>query len=251
MSALYLAMTAASAGVFWWLHLREGRAVARAAAQAFDEDAGIAIHVARHEAVTRRQDPSTLHVLFGLLQVDAVTAAITDAGGDASGLEDRVLTALAEGDVGEADAIERVLGRAAWIAQQCGRGISCADLWACFGDDRAGAALDAQQIDRRAVLFRLCHGAGPPPLPASDRGTACVELRNDAYTTMQLVVEALIEGFRLEPVEAERVMRSIHETGRGTLGPMPMAAARVGVIAVRDLAERAASPLWIAVVPSA
>ena len=72
---LFLAMTAASAGAAWWLAMRQGRTAARAALRAaeraFDEDAGIAIHVARHEADTRGQPPSTLHLLYGLLQVDA------------------------------------------------------------------------------------------------------------------------------------------------------------------------------------
>ena len=86
---LYLAMTAASAGAFWWLHLRADRSAQQAAAQAFDEDAGIAVHVARHEAQTRRQEPSTVHVLYGLLQVEAVTAAIGDAGADAAACADR------------------------------------------------------------------------------------------------------------------------------------------------------------------
>ena len=247
----YLAMMAAGTGAGWWLHLRARRYAEVQEALAVDDDAGVALRVARHEAHTRGQEPSTLHVLYGLLQVDAVTAAIAAAGGDADALEDRVLAALAGGGVGEPEALERVLVRAAWTARQCERRIRCADLWAYLEDDRAGAVLVAQRLDRGAVLFRMTHGAVPPALPGHDRGTATVELRDDAYTTKEFVVEALIEGFGLDPAEAERVMEAVHTSGHGTLGPMSMAAARVGVIAVRDLAQRTGSPLWIAVVPAA
>jgi ATP-dependent Clp protease adapter protein ClpS len=241
----FLAMTAASAGAFWWLHLRDHRAGERASAKAFDEDAGIAIHVARHEVETRRHQPSTLHLLYGLVQVEAVRAAIAGAGGDADALEAEVLAALAAPVADESALLERMLRRAAPVAHGEERPISCADLWAYLGESRATMVVAAAGIDRTAVLFGLVHGAVPPALPADDRGMAMVELRNDAYTTKAFVVEALIEGFGLAPAEAEPIMESVHQAGHGTLGPMAMATARVGVIAVRDLAQRSGSPLWI------
>lgn len=246
-SMLYLAMTAASAGAFWWLHLRADRSVRRAAAQAFDEDAGIAVHVARHEAETRRQVPSTAHVLYGLLQVEAVAAAIGDAGGDAAALEDDVLAAMAAGGRGELEALDATLRRAEHSARGASRRIGCADLWAYLGDGRAAAVLAKAQVDRAAVLFRLAHGAGPPALPGSDRGTAMVELRDDPYTTKDFVVTALREGLGLDAAEAERIMEAVHTTGHGTIGPMAMATARTAVITMRDLAQRSQFPLWVGV----
>lgn len=247
---LFLAMTAASAGAAWWLAMRQGRTAVRAALQAaeraFDEDAGIAIHVARHEADTRGQPPSTLHLLYGLLQVDAVTAAIAGAGADATALEDRVLTALAAGGPGELPALDRLLRRAEHAAHTEARRITCADLWAYLDEGRALAAQAG--VDRVAALFHLIHGAGPPALPASDRGTALVELRNDSYTTMEFVIEALREGLGLDAAAAEQITRDVHHRGVGTIGPMPMATARAAVITMRDLAERRQHPLWIAVV---
>ena len=247
MSILYLAMTAASAGAFWWLHLRADRSAQRAAAQAFDEDAGVAVHVARHEVRTRRQEPSTVHVLYGLLQVDAVTAAIGDAGVDAAALEDQVLAALVEGGRGEFEALNWTLRRAEHSAQGAARQIGCADLWAYLGDGRASAVLAKAQVDRAAVLFRLAHGAGPSALPASDRGTAMVELRDDPYTTKEFVVEALREGLGLDAAEAERIMEAVHPAGHGSIGPMAMATARTAVITMRDLAQRSQFPLWVGV----
>jgi ATP-dependent Clp protease adapter protein ClpS len=244
---LYLAMTAASAGAFWWLHLRADRSAQRAAALAFDEDAGIAVHVARHEAQTRRQDPSTLHLLYGLLQVEAVTAAIGDAGADAAAVEDQVLAALAAGGGGELAALNWTLRRAEHSAHGASRRIGCADLWAYLGDGRAAAVLAKAKIDRMAALFRMAHGAGPPALPDSDRGTAIVELRDDPYTTKDFVVEALREGLGLDAVEAERIMEAVHTSGHGTIGPMAMATARTAVITMRDLAQRSQFPLWIGV----
>ncbi len=247
---LFLAMTAASAGAAWWLAMRQGRTAARAALRAaeraFDEDAGIAIHVARHEADTRGQPPSTLHLLYGLLQVDAVTAAIAAAGADATALEDRVLTALAAGGPGELPALDRLLRRAEHAAQTESRRITCADLWAYLDEGRALAAQAG--VDRVAALFHLIHAGGPPALPATDRGTALVELRNDSYTTMEFVIEALREGLGLDAAEAERITHDVHHRGLGTIGPMPMATARAAAITMRDLAERRQHPLWIAVV---
>lgn len=252
MSMLFLAVTAASAGAAWWLAMRQGRtavrAALRAAEQAFDEDAGIAIHVARHEAETRGQRPSTLHLLYGLVQAEPVIAAIADAAGDVSAVEDRVLDALAAGGPGELAALDRLLRRAEHSAQAEGRQIGCRDLWAYLDDGQAAAALAQASVDRVAVLFRLIHGAGPPALPASDRGTALVELRNDAYTTMEFVIEALREGLGLDAAEAERIMKDVHHRGAGTIGPMPMATARAAAITMRDLAQRRNFPLWIAVV---
>ena len=80
--------------------------------------------------------------------------------------------------------LDRLLRRAEHAAHTEARRITCADLWAYLDEGRALAAQAG--VDRVAALFHLIHGAGPPALPASDRGTALVELRNDSYTTMEI-----------------------------------------------------------------
>ena len=62
-----------------------------------------------------------MHVLYGLLQVEAVTAAIGDAGADAAALEDEVLAALAAGGRGELEALDWTLRRADHSARGASR----------------------------------------------------------------------------------------------------------------------------------
>jgi len=53
-----------------------------------------------------------------------------------------------------------------------------------------------------------------------------VVLYNDDYTTMEFVVEALIQFFAKSEVEATRIMLEVHHKGRGVAGTY-----------VRDVAE--------------
>ena len=70
----YIAIIVAGLGAYWWRHLRpQPRDRTRAL---FESDAEVALHVATHEASSRRQELSSLHVLYGVLQDEAVTAAI-------------------------------------------------------------------------------------------------------------------------------------------------------------------------------
>jgi len=70
-----------------------------------------------------------------------------------------------------------------------------------------------------------------------------VILLNDDYTTMDFVVEVLVEIFRKPPEEAERVMLQVHRQGRGVAGIYPWDIARTKVIQVRQLAQEQDFPL--------
>src|SRR5436190_1238699 len=89
----YIAIVVASLGAYWWRHLRPARPQLTMGSF-FAPDAEVALHVATHEATTRHQAMSSLHLLYGLLQDETVVAAIASAGGNADAIEDRVLAAL-------------------------------------------------------------------------------------------------------------------------------------------------------------
>src|SRR5262245_60759560 len=111
----------------------------RGAARAyFTPDAEVALHVATHEATVRRQELSSVHVLYGLLQDETVTEAIATAGGDPDALEDLVLAALAapRGAEDAGDDGERLIGRAVAFSRHADRLASCTDLWAYLGNTR-------------------------------------------------------------------------------------------------------------------
>ena len=62
----YIAIVVAGLGAYWWRHLRARPR--EAASELFTPDAEVALHVAIHEATSRRQRLSSIHVLYGLLQ---------------------------------------------------------------------------------------------------------------------------------------------------------------------------------------
>src|SRR6185295_18401248 len=106
---------------YWWRHLRYARARPRRVLRPlFSPDAEVALHVAAHEANVSRQEVSSLHVLYGLLQDETTTQAIATAGGNPDALEDRVLAALERPVNPATDAIadgQGLIGRAASMAR--------------------------------------------------------------------------------------------------------------------------------------
>jgi ATP-dependent Clp protease adaptor protein ClpS len=48
-----------------------------------------------------------------------------------------------------------------------------------------------------------------------------VVMLNDDFTTMEFVVEILIEIFRKDPAEAERLMMTVHKSGSAVVGAYP------------------------------
>ena len=84
-------------------------------------------------------------------------------------------------------------------------------------------------VKRRAITKR-------PPM-------FTVLMHNDNYTTMEFVVEALIEVFRKTPTEANRIMLHIHFKGSGTCGTYPYEVAETKMARVHAMARREGFPL--------
>jgi ATP-dependent Clp protease adaptor protein ClpS len=245
----YIALVVAGFGAYWWRHMRPQRP--RPALLAPDAD--VAVHVALHEASSRHQELSSLHVLYGLLQDDDVIAAIRTAGGDPDALEDRVLGALAArgGPVEDArDHGQWIVGRAATIAHRAGRQASCTDLWATLGESPAANVIADGKLDRGAVLFALFHGGREPDVSLADDRDVFVVLRNDHFTTQQFVSSMLHDVFALPDAQATALMLTTHTTGRAVIGRFTAAAARAKIAEARALARAEAFPLWIGVEPA-
>ena len=242
----YIAIVVAGLGAYWWRHLRpRTRDHTR---ELFEPDAEVALHVAIHEASSRRQELSSLHVLYGLLQDEAVTAAIATAGGDPDALEDRVLAALAAPS--DDDHGAGLAGRAAMIARHGGRRASCTDLWAALAGSHAARLIDDAKLDRGATLFALFHGGRAPDIALPDARDVLVVLRNDHYTTQQFVCTVLRDVFALPDARATEVMLATHTAGRAVIGRFTAADARDKIVRARDLARAEAFPLWIGVEPA-
>lgn len=261
----YIALVVAGFGAYWWRHMRprQWRAAPR---ELFTPEAEIALHVATHEATSRSQELSSLHVLYGLLQDETVTAAITTAGGNPDALEDRVLAALAapvddarnhalteartEAQNDAQNDAQWIVGHAAAIAHRAGRKASCTDLWALLGESRAGKLLDDAKLDRGATLFALFHGGREPDVTLADNRDVFVVLRNDHYTTQEFVCGVLRDVFALSEADASAIMLATHTTGRAVVGRFTAAAARTKIGEARALAHAHAFPLWIGVEPA-
>ena len=253
----YLAIVVAGFGAYWWRHLRL-RAQESATRDLFLPDAEVALHVAIHEATSRRQELSSLHVLYGLLQDETVVAAIGTAGGDAGALEDRVLAALSEIPADRPvrpedpdDDHGGVLARRAAMIAHHGEGrASCTDLWAALAGSSAARLLDDAKLDRGGTLFALFHGGRAPDIALPDARDVLVVLRNDHYTTQQFVCSVLRDVFAVPEAQASEIMLSTHHTGRAVIGRFSAAAAREKIASARALAQAQAFPLWIGVEPA-
>jgi len=247
----YLAIVVAGFGAYWWRHLRARPR--EPVSELFTPDAEVALHVAVHEATSRRQRLDSIHVLYGLLQDETVVAAIRTAGGDPEVLEDRVLAALGAlsgDDSDDEDAGGGLAGRAAAVARYGGRRASCTDLWAALAGSPAARLIDAGKLDRGATLFALFHGGRAPDVTLPDSRDVLIVLRNDHYTTQQFVCSVLREVFALSDEQAHAVMMSTHTTGRAVVGRFAATAARERIEHVRALARAQAFPLWIGVEPA-
>jgi len=254
MEAVLIALAAAAgAGALWWHQGRPSRARALLAS-AFDTEADVALHVAQHECRNRGQALSSIHILYGLIQDERVIAALRDAGHDPSALEDRVLAALdlagaPAPDITVTERVQLLYARALYSAQAAGRKATCVDLWAYLDDSDAEGVLDAAGVSHVDILFRLYHGHAPPELAEDARGDFLVVIRNDDYTTRELVVEVLRTTFGCEPDAAEGLMMRAHTEGRSAVGRYSAAEARTKIAAVRELARTRGYPLWIGTEP--
>ena len=70
-----------------------------------------------------------------------------------------------------------------------------------------------------------------------------VLLHNDDYTSMDFVVDILIEVFHKNLLEAEQIMIQIHKAGKGTCGIFTYEIADTKVHQVKELAKSSGFPL--------
>ena len=247
-----VAIIAAGFGAVWWQRLRWARAH-KTFTSSLDTDAEVALHVAQHEARTRGHETLTsFHLLYGLLQDDAIADAIRSHGGDVSVLEDRVLAKL-DATIGEARVMtedaQRVLSYALSVALHGERKATCTDLWAYLVRSEVLPLLDDSKLDSLAMLFTLVHGCREPE--PSDLGPDVhIALRNDDYTTREFVIETLTSLFGFEQGAAEAITMKVHTEGRAVIDRLPAREARSKILEVRERAKLRGHPLWIATEPT-
>ncbi len=70
-----------------------------------------------------------------------------------------------------------------------------------------------------------------------------VLLHNDDYTTMEFVIDTLMQVFRKSFDEATAIMLAVHESGLGSCGVYAEEIAETKVAQVRDRARKAGYPL--------
>ncbi len=242
-----VALIAAGFGALW---LRRTRA--RRDHDAFhaglDTDAEIAIHVAQHEARQRGADRLTpLHVLYGCLQVESVTDAVRRAGGDPDALESDALDRIGDRTPELVRDGELVLARVWVTARRHERPATIVDLWTCLLRTTLRPTIDAR-VDGRVVAVALAHRASEPEITGT--GDVLVVLRNDDYSSFELVIEVLTSVFGTSEDEARRLALHVHETGRGVVGRFSVGDARAKIADARNRASEHGAPLWIATEPA-
>jgi len=70
-----------------------------------------------------------------------------------------------------------------------------------------------------------------------------VLLHNDDYTTMEFVVEVLMKLFHKSLAESERIMLTIHNSGKGVCGIYTYEIAQTKANQVKQLAKSSGFPL--------
>ena len=77
-----------------------------------------------------------------------------------------------------------------------------------------------------------------------------VVLHNDDYTSMEFVVEVLIEVFHRTLEDATRIMLDVHEKGRGVVGTYTFDVATTKAETVEQLAREREFPLRCTIEPA-
>ena len=241
----------AASGVLWtWQNrarIREEKLRQKQLATMLDDDMQVALHLAKHAAISRNQPLGPLHVLYAVTQDEKVAAAIAKLGGDPAALEAAITDQLEQAvhDLDPRDG-NKVLGTALGIAHGHARPMTCIDALVMVQRTPAGALLDQPPLTGDALVFELVHGDLPPvTLPRETH--VHVVLRNDDYSPMQLIKHVLETAFGLEPAKAHEMMRAVHEGGRAVVGRFGVEDAREKITAARAIARAAHAPLWLGV----
>lgn len=220
------------------------------------EEAQIVLHVANHEAVTRRQSFTIAHLAYGMLQDEAFTAAMKQLGGEPDELETLILSSLDKGVPvsprrdGRIPEAVIVIAHAAATAQSLDRKATLADLYGHLIRTSGRALFEHEKFSATELLFVLVHGSPPPPPELPGARDVMVVLRNDDFTTRELVVRILIDEFGLGANEAHRIMETTDESGYCVVGRFAGEVARTKIEAARTRALLQGAPLWIGVEPA-
>lgn len=70
-----------------------------------------------------------------------------------------------------------------------------------------------------------------------------VLLHNDDYTTMEFVIQVLMEVFHKSPQEAMEIMLHVHRNGIGVCGVYPYEVAETKVLVVEEMSRQNGFPL--------
>lgn len=240
-------LAGAGASYGWWQlqRRRESRTGLKQLESSFDGDAAIAWGVAVHEVTSRGHHGMwPLHLLYGMLQVEAFTDAIERVGGHPDAIENRVLGALdaAKDDAKGIEQVGHLLSYTYAVAHHHDRKITLVDLWAKLAPLEVAKLLE---VEAHELLFLLVHGMAPPAPDLPGRTDVHVILRNDDFTTQEFVTEILRDVFQLSDADAHTRMMETHTQGKTIVGRFKLAAARDKVIASRSRARAQMFPFWI------
>ncbi len=212
------------------------------------EDAAVVMSVANHEAGSRAHPEIwPIHILYGLMQDEAFTAAIEKLGGDPNMIEERVLAEL-DRRPREHDEAARVEGLRVLVGAhgQYGRKITSAGIWAYLARTPTGKLVEMGELTGYALMFTLIHGMAEPPPTLPDRVDVHVVMRNDDYTTHDFVISVLREIFDMTDADAAAKTLQVHNEGRGIVGRFKAPLAAMKIELVRKRAREQMFPLWIA-----
>ena len=247
-------LAAAGFSIMWWRHLRTRPALEAAA---IDEALDIAVHVARHEAKARAQSVEPLHLLYGLLQDEALLRDLAKLRADVPAIERRIFADL-DGTLRSATSLRlysvkatAVLARTVAAARAGGRPARPIDLFASLlkidsSTEQACAAGGVRAMD---LLFVLAHGAPEAELTVPDGTELAIVLVNDDVSTMEVVVEVLERDFALDRAPAVELMMRVHHTGQAEVGRFPAAEARERARAASARARAQGFPLLLRLEP--
>lgn len=227
----------------WRRNRRGAFRVGRAVHDNFDVDATVALHVAHREATERGVPTSPAHLLYGLLQVEAFTAALARLDADVAAIEQRATAALGERP-DDAALIVHLQAHASAAAEHEHRQATIADLWYRLARTSAAALVP----DAHALLFVLVHGM-PEPAAAHADPEVHVVVRNDDYTPARFVAYVVHAIFDTPAEDAIATMRTAHEQGRAIVGRYPTPRAIELVTAARAKAKESGFPLWLELEP--
>ena len=99
------------------------------------------------------------------------------------------------------------------------------------GEHREGLAVKERKKTRRPRLYKVL-------------------LHNDDYTTMEFVVQILVEFFNKSTTEATQIMLHVHTKGVGVCGVYPYEVAETKVARVTERARQEGHPLMCTMEPA-